>query len=106
MIVEEVVVTHFEVKEIKLSLQQAVEACRFCETSRLPDFIDNRLTDVGEVSALRACRHFYPPGRFLVLISFKGRVDPRAIVRLEGLNQLKNSKTSSGIETENFRPVA
>jgi hypothetical protein len=28
---------------------------------------------------------FYPPGRFLVLIS----VDPRAIVRLEGLGQLK-----------------
>jgi hypothetical protein len=45
------------------------------------------------LSALRAGRPL-PPGRFLVLISVRGRFDPRAIVRLEGLNQLKNSMTS------------
>jgi hypothetical protein len=39
------------------------------------------------LSALRAGRPL-PPGRFLVLISV--RVDPRAIVRPEGLGQLKN----------------
>jgi hypothetical protein len=40
-------------------------------------------------SAPRAGRPLLP-GRFLVLISIKGCVDPRAIVSLEGLGQLKN----------------
>jgi hypothetical protein len=44
------------------------------------------------------------PGlRFLVLISIKGWVDHRAIVRLEVLDQLKDSILSSGIEPETFR---
>jgi hypothetical protein len=47
-----------------------------------------------------------PPGRFVVLISVRGRVDPRAIVRLQGLGQLKNPMTSSEIEHATFRLVA
>jgi hypothetical protein len=44
-----------------------------------------------------------PPERFLVLFSGRGRVDPRAIVLLEGLRQLKNAVTSSGMEHATFR---
>jgi hypothetical protein len=51
------------------------------ETSRLPYFLDNRLTDGGELSVLSAGRHLEG---FLVLISVRSWVDPRAIVRLEG----------------------
>jgi hypothetical protein len=57
------------------------------------------------LSALRA-RPPLPPGRFLVLISVRGSVDPRAIVRLEGLGQLKIPMTSSEIEPATFRLVA
>jgi hypothetical protein len=52
-----------------------------------------------------AGRHL-PLGRFLVLISVSGWVDPRAIVRLEGLGQLKNPVTSSGIDPVTFHLVA
>jgi hypothetical protein len=47
-----------------------------------------------------------PPGRFLVLISVRGQVNPRAIVHLEGLGQLKNPVTSTGFEPMTFRLVA
>jgi hypothetical protein len=49
---------------------------------------------MGVRSALRAGRPL-PPGRFLVLISVRGWVDSRPIVRLEGLGQLKNPVTSA-----------
>jgi hypothetical protein len=48
-----------------------------------------------KLSALRA-GHPLPPGRFLVLISVRGSVEPRATVRLEGLGKLKKKSTSSG----------
>jgi hypothetical protein len=44
---------------------------------------------VVDLSALRASRPFTPQGRFLVLVSVRGRVDLRAIVRLEGVGKLK-----------------
>jgi hypothetical protein len=43
-----------------------------------------------------------PPGRFPVLIS----VDPRAIVQLEELGELKNPMISSGIELTTFQLIA
>jgi hypothetical protein len=47
-----------------------------------------------------------PPGRFLVLISVRGRVGSRAIVRLEGLGQMKIPVASSGFDPASFRLVA
>jgi hypothetical protein len=55
------------------------------------------------LSALRTGRSL-PPGRFLVLISVRGWVDPMITVRLKGLGQLKNPMISSGIESPIFLP--
>jgi hypothetical protein len=46
------------------------------------------------------------PGIFLVLISVTSCIDPRAIMQLEGLGQLKNAMTSLGIEPVTYRLVA
>jgi hypothetical protein len=77
-----------------------------CETSRLPHFLDNRFKDGGEVVKPYVPAAPLHAGRFLVLISIRGRVDPRAIVRLVGSFQLRNPMTSSGIELATFRRVA
>jgi hypothetical protein len=56
------------------------------------------------------CQHyapaaFYPLGRFVVLISVRGRTDSRPRVRLEKLGNLKKA-TSSGLDLVTFRFVA
>jgi hypothetical protein len=44
--------------------------------------------------------------KFLVLISVRGWVDPRALVRLEGLAQLRHAVALSGMEPATVRLVA
>jgi hypothetical protein len=80
-----------------------------CETSRFPHFLYSRFTNGGDAVNPTRRPPFTPsplPGRFLVLISVRGWFDPRAIVRLKGLGQLKNPMISSGFEPATFRLVA
>jgi hypothetical protein len=60
---------------------------------------DNRLTNGGKVVSLTCRPLFTPQGRLLVLVSVRDWVDPRAILRLEGLGQLKKKNDFIGTRT-------
>jgi hypothetical protein len=80
-----------------------------CHMLRIPHCLDNRLTDGGEVVRLTRRprstpqKHFFPASG----IHFCLRLNKlQGLVRPEGLGELKNSLTSSGIEPATFRLVA
>jgi hypothetical protein len=64
----------------------------------LPHFLDNRLTDGGDVVSIMRRPRFIP--RKMCAAHFCQRLSrpPRAIVGLEGLSKSRNPMTSSGIE--------
>jgi hypothetical protein len=77
-----------------------------CETSRFPHFLMNGFTDGGEVVSFTRRPPFTPRDRFLVLISVRGSVDLRAIVRLEGLGPTEKPMPLSGMHPSAFQLVA
>jgi hypothetical protein len=73
-------ISHDEGKAIPVT---GCEGAYGCETSRFPYFLDNRLIDGGKVFSL------LPPTKFPGTHLSDAESDPKAIVRLEGLGQLK-----------------
>jgi hypothetical protein len=76
-----------------------------CETSRFPHFLYNQLTDGGGVSLTRR-PPFTPQEDSCFLFLLEANSNPKAIVRLGGLGQLKNPMTSSGFEPVTSQLVA
>jgi hypothetical protein len=57
--------------------------------SRVPYFLDNRLKEGAEVVSLTRRQRFTPQKYFLLIVSVRGSVSLRVILRLEGLGKSK-----------------
>jgi hypothetical protein len=68
-------------------------------------FLNNRLTDGSEVSLTRWLP-FTPQEDFWYSFLIEAVVEPRTRERLEGLDEMKNPMTASGIEPATFRLIA
>ena len=93
-----------KIKCVKVKVKQSHYRPWGFQEVEAPRFQDNWQMKVVRLSALRTGR-LYPQEIFLVLISVRGWVDPRAIVRPEGLCQWKIPVTPWGMEPPTFRLV-
>jgi hypothetical protein len=74
--------------------------------SSLPHFLNNRLTDGGEVVSLTGRPPFTPQEDSWYSFLLDADSTPGPYLQLEGLGQFKNLMTSSRIEPASFRLVA
>jgi len=84
---------------------QAWTGSSVSERLRLPEYLDNQHMKVVRLSALSTGR-LYPQKIPVVLISIRGWVGTRAIVRPKGLCQWKIPMTPNGIQIATFQLVA